>query len=96
MKEEDMTEHEKKLAAKIKKEKAEKKKKELLNAGKNGNWDREVTEEEAEAKLKHIDEMTEEKKKVEPVSFQRGGDFEYTFEGLHGDLNWESAYADEF
>ena len=68
----------------------------MLLAGKGGDWDRVVTKEEEEAKLKHIDEMSETGgRKVEPASFYKD-DFESYLHSISGELNWESAFADEF
>ena len=68
-KEEDLTEEEKAEIAKKKKEALDKKNKELLARGPGGNWDREVSEEEEEAKLKHLEHMEKTGGRVKPASF---------------------------
>ena len=41
----------------------------MLARGPGGTWDREVTREEEEAKLKHIDDISEHGAKYKPASF---------------------------
>ena len=91
-----MTEEEKAELEKKKKEAIDKKNKELLARGPGGNWDREVTKEEEEAKLKHLEEMERTGGRVKPASFQMD-DFANMAHDINGfALNWESAFADEF
>ena len=93
---EDLTEEEKAELEKKKKEAIDKKNKELLAKGPGGNWDREVTKEEEEAKLKHLEEMERTGGRVKPASFQMD-DFANMAHDINGfALNWESAFADEF
>ena len=93
---EDLTEEEKAELEKKKKEAIDKKNKELLAKGPGGNWDREVTKEEEEAKLKHLEEMERTGGRVKPASFQMDN-FANMAHDINGfALNWESAFADEF
>ena len=93
---EDLTEEEKEEYEKQKNEAIIKKNKELLARGPGGSWDREVTKEEEEAKLKHLDEMARTGGRVQPASFQMDN-FASMVHDINGfALNWDSAFADEF
>ena len=93
---EDLTEEEKEELKKKENEAIIKKNKELLARGPGGNWDREVTKEEEEAKMKHLEEMERTGGRVQPASFQMDN-LAHMVQGIIGfELDWESAFADEF